>query len=255
MDIVAFLNGLKHSDARIANISLSIDPTTLQRLFKVKLKEPFNEIKIQTVVINEELLHSAKTYAPYIVETVRRSIDEIIIAHSYELVKKAEIEKLKKEQEAATWISEESITQKYLDGTVNEAVKEYQQKKSDLFQKLFSNKLVTEADLKVQNDMANKVHDLMKTYSELLPPPSKNYNTPSFNFKHGFTEEVVDELAKLFPEIKVHEVKCPVSPDHTKKTIANMIVHLNDNVHNWTRDQVADWLETLDVKLEIKEKL
>lgn len=45
-------------------------------------------------------------------------------------------------------------------------------------------------------------------------------------------------------------VKHPVTGD--KRTIEYIIINLNDS-HMWTRDQIADWLETLDVDLTFKE--
>lgn len=36
-----------------------------------------------------------------------------------------------------------------------------------------------------------------------------------------------------------------------RKPIVLLIVHLND-YHRWTREQVADWLETLDIDLAFK---
>lgn len=38
-----------------------------------------------------------------------------------------------------------------------------------------------------------------------------------------------------------------------KYTIRNLVMHLNDE-HRWTREQIADWLETLDVDLSFKIK-
>lgn len=39
--------------------------------------------------------------------------------------------------------------------------------------------------------------------------------------------------------------------NHDNTNLRNMIIHLNDS-HRWTREEVADWLETLDVDLRFK---
>lgn len=72
-------------------------------------------------------------------------------------------------------------------------------------------------------------------------------------------QNVIKELAKVIPDLEMREVKCPVHSDFEKNThvcaypqasIANVIMHLNDQTL-WTREQIADWLETLDVNLKI----
>ena len=47
-------------------------------------------------------------------------------------------------------------------------------------------------------------------------------------------------------------IKCPACDNNTGPSIIYTVVqHLND-YHEWTRDQIADWLETLDVDMEFK---
>lgn len=61
-------------------------------------------------------------------------------------------------------------------------------------------------------------------------------------------------LKKLFPALS-ETVKCPKCATLDKscsRTLDRMIIHLNDE-HNWTREQVADWLESLDIDLGMKE--
>lgn len=74
------------------------------------------------------------------------------------------------------------------------------------------------------------------------------------------------ELARLFPRLLDTEVHCPAQgrqfppgsglygscpPAVTPARIAKVIVHLNDH-HCWTREQIADWLETLDLDLTVQ---
>lgn len=49
-------------------------------------------------------------------------------------------------------------------------------------------------------------------------------------------------LYGLFPEFK-NEAKCPVSGCRPPiRFVYGAIIHLNDK-HNWTREQIADWLD------------
>lgn len=63
-------------------------------------------------------------------------------------------------------------------------------------------------------------------------------------------------LKALFPALN-EQASCPACAklnDSTTGTIDKMIIHLND-VHTWTREAVADWLESLDVDLGMKENV
>jgi hypothetical protein len=65
-------------------------------------------------------------------------------------------------------------------------------------------------------------------------------------------------LKKLFPGL-VELVTCPVckNKDATiepqQMQLDRAIIHLNDT-HSWTREDVADWLESLDVDIAMKEE-
>jgi hypothetical protein len=67
---------------------------------------------------------------------------------------------------------------------------------------------------------------------------------------------VQQNLHKLFPALK-EMVTCPVCAKLDKdrsSALDRMIIHLNDE-HRWTREQVADWLESLDIDLGMKENV
>jgi len=74
---------------------------------------------------------------------------------------------------------------------------------------------------------------------------------------HPDTGSIVQRnLKKLFPALN-EQATCPACAkldDNTTGTIDKMIIHLND-VHTWTREAVADWLESLDVDLGMKENV
>ena len=71
---------------------------------------------------------------------------------------------------------------------------------------------------------------------------------------------VTNTLARQIPGLS-ETVSCPVktkTPDGGDCPYVNdvmrIVVHLNDN-HRWTREQVADWLETLDVDLSFPSEI
>lgn len=61
---------------------------------------------------------------------------------------------------------------------------------------------------------------------------------------------VVDGLSKLVPSIATELVACPACIG-VEAPIATVIPHINDT-HRWTREQIADWLETLNIDLTIR---
>jgi hypothetical protein len=67
------------------------------------------------------------------------------------------------------------------------------------------------------------------------------YHQPAHTYGAG----IVDELARILPNVRA-EVRHPVAkcPDRLDR----IIVSLNDT-HRWTREQIADWLDTLDLDL------
>lgn len=69
----------------------------------------------------------------------------------------------------------------------------------------------------------------------LPPPPDPNHKG----------EEVAEQLTEILPGLEA-EVRDPVTGDVGR--VRYIIVKLNDT-DGWTREQVADWLDTLDVDL------
>jgi hypothetical protein len=67
-------------------------------------------------------------------------------------------------------------------------------------------------------------------------------------------------LREIMPDLRVTGFACPASVDGLSFVqtqahrsigqfyLSSVIIHLNDD-HAWTREQVADWIETLDVDL------
>lgn len=69
---------------------------------------------------------------------------------------------------------------------------------------------------------------------------------------------IVEELKKVFSGLD-HVTHCPVKdcasygPFSKKVKLSSLIQHLNDKSHQWSREQIADWLETLDIDIKAKE--
>jgi hypothetical protein len=58
------------------------------------------------------------------------------------------------------------------------------------------------------------------------------------------------ELDQLFPTCALKAQCCPVRDCHREldppeRFIGSVVIHLNDH-HRWTREQIADWVETVE---------
>jgi hypothetical protein len=70
------------------------------------------------------------------------------------------------------------------------------------------------------------------------------------------TLPIARQLVSVFPNL-ARTVSCPLGGPTFNERLAsgclarplvNQIIHLNDN-HGWTRERIADWLETLPLAL------
>lgn len=59
-------------------------------------------------------------------------------------------------------------------------------------------------------------------------------------------DRIMTSLRRALPGIQT-TVACPAC--NRESAIEDLIQHLNDSSHRWTREQIADWLESLDVDL------
>jgi hypothetical protein len=74
----------------------------------------------------------------------------------------------------------------------------------------------------------------------------KHWNTPSGDHQgHVLASRMRDEA---FPETMETVLDCPAACVASGYTLWSLIQHLNDS-HKWSRERIADWLETLDVDL------
>jgi hypothetical protein len=69
---------------------------------------------------------------------------------------------------------------------------------------------------------------------------------------HGFRGSVVQDSLKNVLPCLYEQVKCPDHGCTVGSNMANMIIHLNDD-HLWTREAIADWAESLDIDISVKE--
>lgn len=78
--------------------------------------------------------------------------------------------------------------------------------------------------------------------TEVYPPVAKVSKANSFG------SEVATDLSRILPGLNDFAT-CPgCDPVKPPRNIQTVIIELNDK-HDWSREQIADWLETLDVDL------
>lgn len=67
------------------------------------------------------------------------------------------------------------------------------------------------------------------------------------------SQSVSEELAEVFSNVREYvQVPCSCTRyEDTGLKVHVLVVHLND-FHNWTRERIADWLDTLDLDLTLK---
>ncbi|URQ04714.1 hypothetical protein SEA_EMMA1919_108 [Streptomyces phage Emma1919] len=82
-----------------------------------------------------------------------------------------------------------------------------------------------------------------------VPPPTKevNFSGPLAHSKQPVYSGK-DERVNLLPGVR-EKVKHPVTG--SENTLERVIISLNDQ-HKWTREEIADWLDTLDIDLTFK---
>lgn len=101
---------------------------------------------------------------------------------------------------------------------------------------------------KSKEKLAAELESAMSLMSSLAAQPAPYY----------FDLEILRTLADVVPGINQIAVKCPDGNELPfsslwlyPQTLLSIVMHLNDD-HRWTREQIADWLETLDYDLTIR---
>lgn len=65
--------------------------------------------------------------------------------------------------------------------------------------------------------------------------------------------QIQSEATALFPcldKIVKYDCGCFENPMRRVNSLADLIIHLNDH-HKWTRNEIADWIESLDIDMEM----
>ncbi len=97
-------------------------------------------------------------------------------------------------------------------------------------------------------------------FSYIPHPDEPYYNPPQKNIgsNKGQAPPPEDLFSKI-PQLYKFSVMCPKTKwnecphGNSKISLKTAIIHLND-FHKWSREEIADWLETLDVDLTIGDK-
>lgn len=84
-------------------------------------------------------------------------------------------------------------------------------------------------------------------YADAVWPGS---GVPMLQLQSAPVKDVPKGLADLVPALANEQVACPACK-HPLRTLARRIIHLNDQ-HKWTREQIADWLDTLDIDITLQ---
>lgn len=105
--------------------------------------------------------------------------------------------------------------------------------------------------------------DLVDEFSKWAPGPENYFKAiaPTAPASQSIEGALMDICAGLKEKVYCPVDGCTYSKKGNKELYATgyplplstIIQHLNDSDHHWTREQIADWLETLDIDINIKE--
>ena len=92
-------------------------------------------------------------------------------------------------------------------------------------------------------------------YVKSFATPKKKYVQPSY---YPTGDSVVNALTRIIPDLAFATARCPAVAGQyrckdtpSSMPITNICVHLNDQ-HGWTREEIADWLDTLPFDLRVR---
>lgn len=112
-----------------------------------------------------------------------------------------------------------------------------------IFSKVIASDKLTEYFSKLRESMNLTSESISFMVNQFQVSPADWEELPQTDF---------EELSKSLPGSHV-SVDCPVCDKSShRELLPDIIIHLNDE-HHWTREQIADWLETLDIDLEFKD--
>ncbi len=85
------------------------------------------------------------------------------------------------------------------------------------------------------------ISDLLAEFS--IPPPDK-FRIAVDQIVRMMRNQGTQITSAITSKVQT-KVKCPANSRHGTSDIPSAVIHLNDQ-HMWTREQIADWLDTLD---------
>lgn len=264
------------------NVKLKIVDTVINLLIKDQLaKEVDYDFKAATA--GTKLIIKQPTLTE-IDEVIQSSFKDLLAQQLYlpGLPKEETVESLKAEADilfaqASKQYTKYSQTKskgeytKYLN-----LIKEAKAQKKAYFKKIYAPedaaKLIAVEDgnfsppsKKSYEDWYQKHHPQL--YPKALPAYSDHNPAPLPAHVTLGSSAIVNEIAKYVPNLKEALVKCPrstvciFSDQDGKWPLDQLIIHLNDqgcydykgnHIPKWAREQIADWLETLDLDLAFK---
>lgn len=77
-----------------------------------------------------------------------------------------------------------------------------------------------------------------------------DFNAPAGNLMTPY-ERKAKSLVKMIPGMRGETVACPQDRCSSNYGIMDAVMHLNDR-HKWKREDIADWLDTLDADLRLQ---
>lgn len=93
--------------------------------------------------------------------------------------------------------------------------------------------------------------DAMVTVSKQMMQAANSISAFGTAYSGAFaSRSVVSQLAGIVPAVTTHFEQCP-GCGHETGNLASLIPHINDH-HKWSRERIADWLDSLDVDLTVK---
>jgi len=144
---------------------------------------------------------------------------------------------------------EEQTHAQYHQAKLDEYIFDVEQKAKEAKEKAYAKML--EAQKAKEQSIAYK-NNLYKQSPEWMKHQSMwgEYG-PQYDKSENQLSSGAHELFNSVPGLK-EKVKCPKC--HVTRDLFNLIQHINDNPdsHHMTRNDIADWLESLDVNLEIQ---
>lgn len=98
-------------------------------------------------------------------------------------------------------------------------------------------------------DVENMEYNELQAAANLIASQQYTIDDWSDWGSDGLTPNILIDLGQQIPALIDTQVDCPACTTTYTRPLGDVIIHLNDN-HKWSREQIADWLETLDANIQ-----